>query len=1705
MVKCFLSSTLSCENYFFREFVTNEATTTWRNEYEDSLGNDSDLNQPRVSVAPVGPNVRIFEQQFQEVETDFVNTLGNPASRRINATFTNINITDQLTLDQTTDNIKLQAPIQHFELSSLADTQHSKVFNTDCADPIIGETSGGIHVDFSAIHSITTGDLVKDDLDEITDDIVRSDQNINRGHLRVGRNVSQYIEVDLDMTHRAINNDQSDMSITDTIPSPKVQEVSKPILNQGLKKVANDWTADKENIVFNPYIAAPIENDSFAANDDDAKKVKYGINIDTNLDENYDQNARKSFSKGSMVNMLVLEEDSTNMQFDPEQASTSKSLAQNEFKNDVDVKTILYDSQNDFDMSITKNIVLCTESNKSKTILFNNSNLKSDISITQCLVENKVIEGVPIREKSVMSQDICYADMSVTQVVHNKLYDYKSANIKECDANDILSENYIKEPTVTDLKSNDNLKEIDVDPSNESSVCEATKEACNQRKTIVLNVDDDLPNFVADVPPQLYQSVNPQGTIIYDREESSIQSTLNVDMGGRSKTKIFDHDISITQAVPTNQGPRRTTIHFNQDDKFADISMTQAIDVFSSNKDTQRRTILFDNDSINADISMTQALPGRIDNNKEVRRGTIHFQDDNLSITEAIPVDIHRGPGVLESESRNKRQTIVFDEDAGNISVTQAIPNNFISSEPKELDEHSRQKSFIDGTGVNISTKNAIHSPVRNKRVTIVFEKDNPMSDMSITQAFPQVFRNMDTEPTNNVNISNNKIEIPFKATESINQAAEDIVVFQASTTPSNKTLTQSIRKINEEEISIIDKPRDIDICDNVTDGTSSRDVSEQGPSQVMDNTLQKREPPITFQKMFNNDVLEANMIKPQEISASQNIVHIILPSRKGDDSKNTSITRIAEKSHKTSECLDSEENLKTTVYAYGITNAYDMERACDEMVDDVNQTSNISSKSNPVKSILNELLDMSNASMEGVEKSGPVVNPPHTIAEIENKSESHSVHGFIPIIGDSEYDIKSVMIDANQEDDLSINKTETDKVSNPLSKPELEYQAPLPIEYKQDICETANVFETKLNKIKKVIKSPLKNRIGNSPYAQENKSKPKALKANKKSISPTKESQETKAKPKSMDIVKVRPSLNPKRQSMVLSREELLSNISMAQAVLQNSSGQSDECMDVSPTISAVNITNSRRQSSRLSREVIKTLKFEDEEMSNEFSMRSDINISPLKKTAFGETSYMKENTKTPIPSYLKDVSDGMKQIMRDLIKPMADVPYSTKIDKGVRKTPSTCSMHIQANLITSSQVDLNYDENVRSTLEQKSIPKNQSYISETTFNLPCAEDTTPGHTIMFDPNNPLNNILIPSFGLIDMEAHKYDPIKCDIIEREASLNEEVLNEVKIVRVATEHEFMTAKQDENQETKDGDHVSDSSQLSCEKNVVPKLVIAKNMEVNTVIAMKPNEQLLDDSSSLTLVDDTLVKSNFDVNIESKEVHVKFTYAFNDLGVPAVPSADLIANPEECRKRSYSSTKSNAKKCTFATIETTPKPHNKIARTSKSPKTSPGTVRKIKSPINSWRKSSSPEFKNPPSSDCIKIIDTKKRSPKKSNIKYNPMKSNPLSVHQVNITKSHVSVDMDHDASVELSETEPILNRRDSEQSTSAALSFASSKNQMHDDDTSKDVKVSDDGSKVDGEWRAEFVPETIYSDFYDCEPDSAAKVKAAVRALPIMG
>ncbi|XP_063836720.1 uncharacterized protein LOC135085866 [Ostrinia nubilalis] len=1457
-------------------------------------------------------------------------------------------------------------------------------------------------------------------------------------------------------------------------------------------------------------------------------------------------------------------------------------------------KTTVYDDLSG-NISITQAIpsrIVCNEQSKvedqrRKSIVYDE--LAGNISFTQAIPPNIMVNKIKEEKRRTMVYDDIAGNISMTQalpanIIFNekcKIEDEKSRTIND----DVLSHISFTQALPPNII-----------PNNEGKIQ-------NEKNPSIF---DDVASNIS-----FTQAIAPN---IIANDGGQIQNE-------KRRTIVFDDkadDISFTQVIPPNimandgakkPDEKRRTIVF--DDVASNISFTQAVppNIIPNNEgkiqNEKRRTIVFDDMAGN--ISFTQVIPPNIMANDgakkpDEKRRTIVFDDvaSNISFTQAVPPNIiPNNEGTTQNE---KRRTIVFDDD--NISFTQVIPPNIMAN--KSIN-HEKNESMVHSDNANISIAHTV--PPKQNLDNIAADKFN----MSVTQSVlvnVLIVNNAEKRKSMNANTEackskdnredddeHNSVPVPDQRQETIPESST------ANTASNNTVGNKSINRTQLADVLTSDKP----VLDQINSKDGFINIIRDCEDEMQASNEHKSNKTLTHSDNVDNfiDAL-------RNVSIVQDMPSNVMLSEKNkvQDDKRKSVYDVAAKVI-SKDFVENKANM-SVINTLGnvliVNNAMEKRKSItydannENLVSDDNQgnteeesTDNESKNISDVQFIPEQRQEVLPERSKSVFSNDPKeeravtrTQPADIISEaVEEDNNTTSSDGLIYIIRDCESETQT-----SKTDDQKPNKSITwnDEV------PKIQH-SPLSLEYKEDIdAQVSADLPKKLDELKSLVgvKNPPANRIYEKVVSSdvddklldksESQDKFEMSKGGKsfKDANDTNEllemlsdltdksNRQSPEKPVEKEVNEPRRlSVAPNRLSIVISREDLLNKISMAQAALQRSI-EIDESIDTSDTPEEVSLP---KKAVRVSNEVVKKLQFEDESAS-ETSIKSDIKGSPLKKTAFGETSYMKENKSKVIPSYLKDVSDEIKALMHDLVKPNVDsVAFQAPTPESLKREPSTCSTQIQANLITSSQIDLDteltsvtesgyelakasaFSMDSRSykspaKLSDVEMPQEISFRPKRATPSPPVQD----RVIVFDHYNPLNNILLAPIDY--SHVHRYNPHKsndtiCADSQSVHSPKEvdslEKKNTQFVGNVTVTHSMQPS----------GDSVPDKSDAqsllsnaskpaSVDESVSVRVCELKDTKVNTLIAMKGNKELLEASSSLTLVDDALAHNAFDVDLdmvtaESSSTNnaqgnspVKVIYHNDepDVVLSEKVDSDLTSNDEmvepvkmstKAKKRNYSPTKKEKHKFSaLSSLDVTPKPITKMQKMSNSPKYA---SRKDVSP----EKLTAEKDENVRSKSAMDVDDSSdsknaspkehKRSPRKSKSPKSKKPGTSVTVQQL-LTKYDIHPEIDQEAlnkqiiqalSRSDSSTAPNTVSLTDVQSKSPDIvsSFTSSKNhnEMREASsvttTESHTLSSSKSRSAKLEWQPESVNEKNSNVMSEC--DSSVNVVAKIDMLPFMG
>lgn len=769
----FSLSVKPCYYFIYREFVTNEATTTWKNFYEEhnktleSSGNDSEVNPHRPSVGHLGK--RIFDQQFQEVDANDLLT-PDDGVRNVDNSMNNENLFRQFDVLESVNDQGAPARHRKFELSSFTNNQ-SQIFADEFTVSGFGEVSDRISANFTNVQLLGR----KDDLEDIEKDLKRQTDAGNMVYSKAfgAADVSEYIEIDLNMTHIAARNDESDMSITDTIHSSEVNVSEIPNLKSLSAIDCKNWVVNKENIAINPYVT-PKESTNFAVNEEPDKILVFDgkrLTIQTELEEKVsrtsvtENTSRKSKTSLKKPIVLNIDDDLPNF-IDNPQAFVSHILPNDSHSKDQSM--VIGDET--VNISVSEANVILDSLERRRTILYGSN--AGDISVTQAVPPNIILpETIP--SSTDKNKTVIFENEDITPTVSN-VFKHSLCNVPSTQAfslnviEKLDGSKILKDSMTKPMPSNVTLQEY-VSSEAKNKVIVSTSDTENMsmthvvpenlilqgntvpehRKTNVLESDIDISMTQAVLGNVILledQDAMPKNrkTNVFKSEDENMSMTDAVPMSdiisviefpetcGKRKTIVFesDPDISMTQAVPRNiilcgNQEKRKTIVFDSED--ADISITQAIptNIIVPVESEKRKTTVNESDN---DISMTQAIPASVIFNVSEKRTTIVYESDNdVSMTQAVPksiIIIKNGENVPEKPITMALESIAADESMKQLIPSNLIPDNAkwqdisMSADPVKLEENKKNNDHSKSEDISVAQAAKLDTVVNNQNIS---------------------------------------------------------------------------------------------------------------------------------------------------------------------------------------------------------------------------------------------------------------------------------------------------------------------------------------------------------------------------------------------------------------------------------------------------------------------------------------------------------------------------------------------------------------------------------------------------------------------------------------------------------------------------------------------------------------------------------------------------------------------------------------------------------------------------------------------------------------------------------------------------------------------------------------------------------------------------------------------------------------------------
>ncbi|XP_013146557.1 PREDICTED: uncharacterized protein LOC106109552 isoform X2 [Papilio polytes] len=1675
------------------EFITDEATNTWKTIYveqnksmESSL-NDSAKNPPKQTVGHLGK--RIFEQQFQEEE--FYNlgniiTSNNPIAQELNMSLRG-NLTQQFAaLERDLDDRNLAAPQTNFELSSLTDHK-SKIFVDDLTNPTLGEMSNKININFSSLEPVGAAQDKCYDLDEIEKDLLIPRSNSSQRPFGTMTNVSEQIEFDINMKP-VVMNDEFDMSITDTVRNPQVEEVLHNYQTKNEKKldIDNDWTLDKENIVMNPYVA-PKESINFAINEEPQQLLVFDgkrLTLQSEHKNPFEENEKeKDFNKTLLPNdipdrpqqrktiVLNLNDDLPNfidVPAAPGVSTAGKNITTNNehqkrnkeidfstinvISNKTDFtnshRTIIYDSGDIANISVTQAIItnILLEKEKRKTIVYDND--AGELSMTQALPSNVLAASKCVQQNKTVLYDV--DNISITQAVpmnlllHNKsTATSKSVGTSQSEF-DLSFTQAVPQNMLITNKSNESNKRNTIVFDKEKADISITRVLPSNILLSDINNDNHSSQQKADVQnlSQIIKTSYNREILIDKSDSAHVTLQSNTTLGDKKGSK--DYNMSETKMLSLNILADNDTEEKTAEHRVSEERMSRKSDKYISNMSITEAVpndILVDNPVIeeqtcddvkDCDISMTQAIPSNIIlEQKEISEHKAIIS--TLTSAEAVPNNINTINAMDDLKNITTADLTIYGKSLQysdrqlHPTVSNVVKDIIeeVAQIPSARMEHSR--SYADMSMTQVLQPDEVGHKSVSKRGTIVFSNDE-MGDISVTRAIPTnillneiksnrdntllIFENVNNYPLSSVSASEGMLtkseeNVPSK----INTSYADILAPTDSTvshgnpiddthknTLALRTLQQAKEELQKSIVESDNANKDL-LLDNIYND-HTKPLSDH--NETLLNSMNYID--CLDQKLETHSLKSATEHKHKDVFVYQAVTthkvskHQGLRTEQGDVKSDRTINRYEEN---TSRKSNAGKESEVSLLIHDVSNYTGETKMADAQP----------SEQKHKTSILAELLNMSgeslNMSLDGVDdknvmvgleselafqnfaeehvKEEPKIEPAKSIESTpEESNNTSSLKEDVPkqpsYIADQK-EVRSCIIQAEnihrppvslgyEQENEPPNKEEivsshSDTKIDENNAKELENENDAEDKCVKEADDTKELLEMLTDFTDKTI--PSQQELDASKSSKEIIDVP--IEMQEKSDGDTSDSKESCDKLQNDIEIK---QLQPSQEAMEgIESENYFTNDATVE--------DADDVM--------YEEVNLRRKSGHVSRDVVKTLQFDE---SND-EIKCNSNSILLKKTAPVDISSSKDSKAKVIPTFLNDVSDDLKSLMQDLVKPSADLmPYHVPgVDRLNKKSTTTVNKELQTNIITSSQIDIidinsypvsesniiltrrHEDDDVEHTATDAatSADSEVDYFVESDIKKPGTKQV-----LIFDHKNPLNNVILCPSGKTDI--HRYSPKKSDLQPHgispnknnlksspRASFLEETLKEdMEIQRISTQYNIDT-KPVRFGKQYNGRICEDLEEPIEDRDILLAMNSRKNItttEVNTLIAMKCNKDLLQASSSLTLIDEETSNAKSKSPAKSpKTSPVKVIFKLNDAEDETVESSFESSDAESTRaqKRNYNRAKYDQYKVCSADV--TPRPLTKMQKLSSSPRY---TVQNYRTESN---KSFDKPFKNEP--------------------------------------------------------------------------------------------------------------------------------------------
>ncbi|XP_048003430.1 uncharacterized protein LOC125239788 [Leguminivora glycinivorella] len=1073
---------------------------------------------------------------------------------------------------------------------------------------------------------------------------------------------------------------------------------------------------------------------------------------------------------------------------------------------------------------------------------------------------------------------------------------------------------------------------------------EQAAEPCTERrKTVVFGDDDNNVSITGRVPANIIQeanigqSVNDEcrKTIVFENEDGDVSKT------GIIPTNIIGEE----NVIPPSESNQKSVVYDNEGSTVAAAGLLDKedgdVEIIQPSNTDSRNTVVFEDDD-DGNMSVTEVISNNVEEEQSIQasfesRTTVDFEVNDVFMTDSVPnivpestnIEVPETPTsfIEGAQTHNNKIDVFDDEEDDKIEMIDAvtIPKLIESFEEEDISMTQDEPQSLKNLGSTTFNKSA--------------NQDRTAANKSLAD---QLLSGID----NPADQTFDKPGVPFSATIDKSQAEQVFATLEKSVAHREQTFNKSV--VAPLSTTFNKSSTDVTNIEEKHSATLNKSLANQditnksssGQDQTFNRSLAAHS--ISMNKILTSNVLVYGATTELEAKTdeSNEIAQIV-----GDVKVEHNDSQVSPKGSLALSKSSAEQLARSRLEAAAVTP--------------------------PKESILDVLLDMSQASGEELyskPQSTTLTRPVSTVTELVSTGTEllSTATDIVSIVTDTDSAVTTesfIMVKDGEPETIDNQTLAIEykkqkhgivcKLQRRLSelKDTLHIKPKSPKKEKikteiQDPCNTPNLDSSKMNSDsdKKLPKPALK-----SPSSIHTQEKNKSVKIDLASeISDDKEevecqvddqmqvdmslteekdeANETKGQANDTKAIldalsdftdtrrsgdfgppnpdKIRQSIAPDRKSIVMSREDLLREISMAQVLMKTETAQTE--LDLDDTQGS---SDEQESPPRLSGEVVKTLRFEDDE--------SILESKLLQKPVSCDSPPYR--TSSVIPAY--EISDPVKELMKDLIKPLADVDQPLFLD------PCRSS---QANELDSSQIDLIPAKPLlvspRSCLRKNeqevahSVARSEMHV-DAEMESKVNKKAEPGPVIVFDHLNPLNNVVLPP--LDRAVVHKYNPVgsehsltpsipslesACCQTEAEAVAVAGAGAGAAVVGLALAR--ATVDRGVAVGLKLGSCLIDRAVATTTVNTL------KDCEVNTSIVMKGNREILAQDSSLTLVDDVLPRSPVRVIFKLEE---PYSSVMLDSDLSSVQDA-----PDTGRKRGHAPARG---------AEVTPKPAIKVQKVS----------------------------------------------------------------------------------------------------------------------------------------------------------------------------